>query len=152
MSSETDRKAEAYALLNELKNLNDLLTAVNSEIKNKSVELAELNLTIDEMDKLDETKEFLIPLGPVYVKGRLSKEVIVPIGSSYLVKMSPEEAKKKLVEVKETLEKELRELEKSRNELLSKISSIESQLLKLQGSVSAGKTQEGSKELSEGSK
>lgn len=152
MSSEAERKAEAYALLSELRNLNELVAAINLEIKNKSIELNEVDLTIKEMDELDEAKDSLIPLGPVYVKGSLSKEVIVPIGASYLVKMSPEEAKKKLGEVKERIEKELKELEKSREELLKKISSIESQLMKLQGSVSARETKEGPKESGEGGK
>ncbi|ALU12402.1 hypothetical protein EYM_03390 [Ignicoccus islandicus DSM 13165] len=147
----SNEQAEIYALVYEYQNLKKLAEILGSEIEKKRIDLSEVNVALDEINNLRESVEALVPLGPVFVKGTLTNKVIVPIGSNYFVAMKPDEAKQKLNEIKAVLEKQIKELEGKLNEVLTKISSIESQLLKLQGSSSARETQEGSKESSKGS-
>ncbi len=132
-------KQEQAALLLEYNNLQALMNLVVSELEKVNATLAEIETAEREMEQLKEGMESLVPLGPVMVKATLHEKVLVPIGSVYYIAYKPDEAKKKLEEMKSEYLKTRKVLESKLNEITAALRAIEGKLAELQrGSKSAG--------------
>ncbi len=114
---------EYYLYSQQAEVLKQNLDLINASL----VELGTVRETLEQIEKLEEGHELLIPIGAnSYIKAKIANknDVLVGIGAKVVVRKSIEKAKKDVEEKIENIKKVRDEQEKKLNDIMSRLEEI----------------------------
>jgi prefoldin alpha subunit len=106
-------------------------------IETRLVEIETTRAAIDEINKLKDDNETLVPLGSgLYVKGRIiHKEILTELGASVMLKKSLTEVIDFLDDKRKELEKVAKQIEEQANEVIGKMNDIGPEIQRMAAQV-----------------